>query len=73
MLRPVGKDGALTSETQFNKYERLGGGWISPEVIFMIDGKTTTTEAYSEMHANVNLDDSLFNPDTWTSAKHWKL
>ncbi len=31
MFRPVGKDGTLTSETQFNKYERLGGGWISPE------------------------------------------
>lgn len=73
MFRPAGKDGTLTSETQFNKYERLGGGWISPEVIFTIDGKTTTTEAYSEMRANVDLDDKLFDPDTWTTAKHWKL
>ena len=72
MFRPVGKDGALTSETQFNKYERLGGGWISPAVVFMIDGKTTTTEDYSEMRANVPLDDGLFDPDKWTTAKHWK-
>lgn len=72
MFRPVGKDGKLTSGTQFNKYERLGGGWISPEVIFMIDGKTTTTEAYSEMRADVELDSSLFDPEKWTSAKHWK-
>ena len=72
MFRPAGKDGVLTSETQFNKYERLGGGWISPAVVFMIDGKTTTTEAYSEMRANVPLDDNLFDPDKWTSAKHWK-
>lgn len=71
MLRPAGKDGVLTSETRFNKYERLGGGWIAPEVIFMIDGRTTTTEAYSEMRANVALDDSLFDPDKWTTAKQW--
>lgn len=72
MLRPIGKDGALTSDTQFNKYERLGGGWISPEVIFMVDGKTTTTEAYSEMRANVDLDENLFDPQKWATAKHWR-
>jgi len=72
MLRPTGKDGALTSETQFNKYERLGGGWMAPEVISMIDGRTTTTEAYSELRANVNLDDGLFDPAQWTTAKPWR-
>ena len=72
MLRPTGKDGALTSETQFNKYERLGGGWMAPEVISMIDGRTTTTEAYSELHANLNLDDGLFDPAKWTTAKPWR-
>jgi outer membrane lipoprotein-sorting protein len=72
MFRPVGKGGALTSETQFNKYQRLGGGWISPEVIFMIDGKTTTTEEYSELRANVKLDDNLFDPAKWTTASHWR-
>jgi len=72
MIRPVGKDGATTSETQFNNYQRLGGGWISPEVIFMIDGQTTTTEVYSEMRANVELDNRLFSPESWTAARHWK-
>jgi hypothetical protein len=72
MIRPVGKDGTLTSETQFNKYERLDGGWISPEVIFLVDGKTTTTEAYSEMRANVDLDENLFVPEKWATAKHWR-
>ena len=72
MFRPAGKDGALTSETQFNNYVRLDGGWLSPEVIFKVDGKTVTTEEYSELRANVKLDDSLFDPDKWISAKHWK-
>ncbi|HSS20566.1 MAG TPA: outer membrane lipoprotein-sorting protein [Pyrinomonadaceae bacterium] len=72
MFRPAGKDGTLTSEIQFNKYERLGGGWVSPEVIFMIDGKTTTTESYSEIRANVKLDEELFNPEKWATAQHWR-
>ena len=72
MFRPAGKDGALTSEVQFNKYERLGGGWMSPEVIFMVDGRITTTEAYSELRADVPLDPSLFDPQKWTTAKQWR-
>jgi outer membrane lipoprotein-sorting protein len=72
MLRPAGKDGTQTSEIQFNQYQRLGGGWISPEVNFSLDGKTTTTESYSEIKADVPLDESLFDPDKWTTAKHWR-
>ena len=44
MRRPAGKDGAQTQETQFNKYQRLGGGWMAPEVIFKVDGRIRTTE-----------------------------
>lgn len=71
MLRPAGKDGAQTQETQFNKYQKLGGGWISPEVIFLVDGKTVTIEEYSEMRANPALDSRLFDPKHWTTV-HWK-
>jgi hypothetical protein len=71
MLRPAGKDGKQTSETQFNKYQKLGGGWISPEVIFLIDGRIATTEAYSEMRANVSLDSKLFDPQFWSTV-HWR-
>src|SRR5205809_5050512 len=71
MIRPQGKDGAQTHETQFNKYVKLGGGWISPEVILMVDGKTVTTEEYSDMRAEVVLDSKLFDPQYWTTV-HWK-
>jgi outer membrane lipoprotein-sorting protein len=71
MIRPAGKDGAQTQETQFNKYEKLGGGWIAPEVIFLVDGKVVTTETYSEMRADVKLDPKLFDPQFWTTV-HWK-
>lgn len=71
MIRPAGKDGAQTQETQFNKYQRLGGGWMAPEVIFTVDGKTVTTEEYSDLRANVALDSKLFDPQYWTTV-HWK-
>ena len=71
MLRPGGKDGTQTQETQFNKYQKLGRGWIAPEVIFMIDGKVVTTEKYSEMRADIALDPKLFDPQFWTTV-HWK-
>jgi outer membrane lipoprotein-sorting protein len=71
MLRPTGKDGAQTQETQFNKYQRLGGGWMAPEVIFKVDGQVRTTEEYSEMRANPTLDTRLFDPQYWTSV-HWQ-
>src|SRR5690242_8720799 len=71
MIRPAGKDGAQTQETRFNKYRKLGGGWMAPEVIFMVDGKVLTTEKYSDMRADVNLDPKLFDPQFWTTV-HWK-
>jgi hypothetical protein len=71
MIRPSGKDGVQTQETQFNKYQRLGGGWMAPEVIFMIDGKIVTTEEYSDMRADVTLDSKLFDPQYWATV-HWR-
>jgi outer membrane lipoprotein-sorting protein len=71
MIRPAGKDAAQTQETQFNKYQKLGGGWMAPEVIFMIDGKIVTTEKYSDMRGDVKLDPKLFDPQFWTTV-HWK-
>lgn len=71
MLRPLGRDGAQTQETQFNKYQKLGGGWMSPEVIFLVDGKIVTTEEYSEMKADMPLDSKLFDPQYFATV-HWK-
>lgn len=71
LLHPGGKNGTQTQEIQFNKYQKLGGGWIAPEVIFMIDGKVVTTEKYSDMRGDVNLDPKLFDPQFWSTV-HWK-
>lgn len=55
----AGQNGAVV-ETQFNKYQRLGQGWISPEVIFMRDGNVVTKEEYAEIRSDVSLAPDLF-------------
>jgi len=71
MLQPAGKDGSKTQEVQFNKYQKLAGGWMAPEVIFIADGKVVTTEKYSEIRGDVKLDPKLFDPQFWSTV-HWK-
>ena len=44
---------------------------MSPEVIFMADGKVVTTEEYSDLRANVKLPDKLFEPESFATV-HWK-
>jgi len=71
LIRPGGTGGTQTQETQFNKYQKLGHGWMSPEVIFMTDGKVVTTEEYSDLRADVPLDPKLFDPQYFATV-HWK-
>ena len=71
LLEPAGKDGTQTRETQFNRYERLGNGWISPEVVFKLDGRVLTTEEYSDLQPNPRLDPKLFEPRYWKTAR-WR-
>lgn len=71
LFEPAGGDGTQTRETQFNKYIRLGNGWIAPEVIFKVDGKVLMTEEYRDLRANPRLDPKLFDPHYWKTAR-WK-
>ena len=71
MIRPTGANADHVQETQFNKYVRLGGGWMAPEVIFKTDGRVTTTEEYSELRADVALPEHLFEAAFWASV-HWR-
>ena len=71
LLEPGGRGGSQTRETQFNKYERLGDGWISTEVVFKLDGKLQMTEEYTEVRANPQLDLRLFDPLSWKTSR-WR-
>lgn len=57
-------------EVQFNKYERLGKGWIAPEVIFKANGFLGLHEEYTQIVIQDTLNSEIFNPvvfpeDVW--------
>ncbi|MBO6523848.1 MAG: hypothetical protein JJ971_08490 [Balneolaceae bacterium] len=49
-------------EVQFNKYERLGQGWIAPEVIFKANGFMGLYEEYTQIVIQDTLNTEIFNP-----------
>lgn len=57
-------------DVEFNKYEKLGGGWIAPEVIIRMNGKEIMREVYRDMRADVQLGDDLFATDSY-HAPEW--
>jgi len=71
MLQNVGPNQSIRQDVQFNKYEKLGGGWISPEVLFYADSTLTLEELYFNMRPDAPLDDHFFDPVHWTEAEHW--
>lgn len=71
MIRYSGPDTSNVQEVQFNRYQRLGDGWIAPEVVFHFDENPVLKESYSEMQTGMTLDTTLFNPSHWR-ATHWR-
>ena len=69
LIELKGKDKKSIQETQFNKYEKVkGGGWVSAEVQFFVDGKRATTEEYNDIQTNMPLDANLWDPEKWMTA-----
>lgn len=69
LIQPVGKDGASIQEIEFNKYEKVkGGGWIAPEVVFIVNGKRVFLEEYYGIRTNVALDENLFDPQKFMTV-----
>jgi hypothetical protein len=57
------KPGVIT-DVQFNKYVRLGKGWIETEVLFFENGTLTLAEEYRDVKADPTpaLDPAIFLP-----------
>lgn len=68
MIRPSGKNNEHVSETQFNKYQKAKGGWVSPEVVFLTDGKQTFLEEYEDIQIDPPLDAKLFDAASWMTV-----
>ena len=63
LIQTAGKNKKSVQETQFNKYVKSGGGWVAAEVEFIVDGKRTTSEEYTEIRTGMALDADLWAPD----------
>jgi hypothetical protein len=71
MLEPTPRDTTKMQDIRFVNYERRGGGWIAPRVEIWTEGKLVFYEDYEDINVNVDLDDALFVPSRWKTAKHW--
>lgn len=68
-LLEKGAQGAV--DIRFDKYVRAGQGWIAELVTQLVNGKPRVIEEYSDVHVDVQLNESLFNPADWATTGHW--
>ena len=69
LFQPAGRDKKSVQETQFNGYQKVkGGGWVSGEVKFFVDGKLATSEEYTNIKTDNSLSADLWNPEKWMAV-----
>ncbi|MDB4882173.1 MAG: hypothetical protein JWL95_939 [Gemmatimonadetes bacterium] len=71
LLEPTPRDSSKMQDIRFVNYERRGSAWVAPRVEIWTDGKLVFFEDYDDVKTNVVLDDALFEPSKWKTAKHW--
>jgi hypothetical protein len=71
MLEPTPRDTTKMQDIRFLNYEPRAGGWIAPRVEIWTGGKLVFYEDYEDVNVNVELDDALFVPSRWKTARHW--
>jgi len=71
MLEPTPRDTTKMQDIRFVNYERRGTAWVSPRVEIWSEGKLVFYEDYEDVRVGVDLDDSLFQPRLWKTARHW--
>jgi hypothetical protein len=69
MLEPAPDGSRSIAETQFNRYEKLGKGWIAIEVVFSVNGDLVTKEEYADVKRDVKLPDALFDPAAYAKPE----
>ena len=71
LVEPSPRDTSKTQDIRFVNYQRFGDAWVASRVELYNDGVLVFTEDYSDIRTDVPLDDALFDPARWRSAKHW--
>ena len=71
LIEPTPRDSSRLQDIRFTNYRQVGDAWISPRVEIWSEGKLVFFEEYSDIKPDAQLDDALFDPTRWNSAKHW--
>ena len=71
VIEPSRGDATKLNDIRFIHYQPLAGTWIAAGVEVYSDGKKVFSEDYSDIHANVKLDPSTFDPEKFAST-HWE-
>jgi len=71
LLERAPRDTSKVQDIRFVNYERHGDAWLAPRVEIHTGGALTFHEDYSDIQTDVPLDEALFDPRQWRSAKHW--
>ncbi|MEP6731371.1 MAG: hypothetical protein ABJE10_12065 [bacterium] len=70
-LEHAPRDSTKVQDVRFVNYRREGDAWVAPRVEIHTDGKLVFFEDYTGIKTNVAIDDDLFEPSKWKSARHW--
>lgn len=67
-LEPARRDTTVVMEIQFNKYQRLGQGWVAPEVLQLRNGALVIKEEYADLRVDVALPQALWDATAFPEA-----
>jgi hypothetical protein len=71
LVEPAPRDTSKLQDIRFVNYQPRGDAWLAPRVELYTDGKLVFYEDYLDISTDVALDDALFDPAKWRTAKHW--
>lgn len=71
ILERTRRDSTKMQDTRFVSYQKAGDAWLAARVEIHTEGKLTFHEDYSDIRTNLTLDDALFDPAKWKTAKSW--
>ena len=71
LIQASEEDKTKITDTRFVDYRQLSMGWVAARVDFLVDGKKTFGEEYSDIQINPKLDPAIFDPKQF-ATRHWE-
>ncbi len=69
LVRMLKFDGKQKEEGLFESHIKIGGGYSESVVYFYIDGKLAQVEKYHDIKANIDINNSIFDPESFRNLR----